>query len=213
MSKRRNLVSGVVAAVLAALVYLQFRSWRGFDWATFWGQTDQVHILRIVYAIALTYLAFVIRAIRWKVFPRPVRRETTIGNLLAPTFIGFTGLAMFGRPGELIRPYLIARKEDLTFSSQLAVWAVERIFDLGAFALLLILAIFFVAGPGELRYYSSFRQGGFILAGLVVVLALAAQVVSQKGEAVADWVETGSSHVAADLRKKLRFVSVNFAAA
>jgi hypothetical protein len=35
MNKRRNLVSGVVAAVLAALVYLQFRSWRGFDWATF----------------------------------------------------------------------------------------------------------------------------------------------------------------------------------
>jgi hypothetical protein len=76
-----------------------------------------------------------------------------------------------------------------------------------------MLAIFFVAGPGELRYYSSFRQGRLILAGLVVILALAARMVSQKGEGVADWVERGSSHVAADLRKKLRFVSANFAAA
>jgi uncharacterized protein (TIRG00374 family) len=203
MGKRRNLVYGVVASILAALVYMQFRSWRGFDWASFWGQTHQINTLRIANAIGLTYLAYAMRALRWRVFLRPVRRETTVGGLLAPTLIGFSGLAMFGRPGELIRPYLIARKEHLTFSSQLAVWAVERIFDLGAFALLLILAIFFAVGQRELRYYGSFRRGGFILAGLVAILALTARLVSQKGGTVADWVENGSFHLAFNPRQKI----------
>ena len=63
-------------------------------------------------------------------------------DLVSPTVIGFTGLALLGRAGEFIRPYLIARRTDLSFSSQLAVWAVERIFDVGAFTVLMVLAIF-----------------------------------------------------------------------
>ena len=63
-------------------------------------------------------------------------------DLLSPTLIGFAGLALLGRAGEFIRPYLIARRTDLPFSSQLAVWAVERIFDVGAFTVLMVLAIF-----------------------------------------------------------------------
>ncbi|MGA8406616.1 MAG: lysylphosphatidylglycerol synthase transmembrane domain-containing protein [Candidatus Acidiferrales bacterium] len=181
-------------AILAALIYLQFRTWRGFDWAAFWSQTGQVHMLNIIYALALNYLAYVLRAFRWKIFLRPVRENAKVIDLLAPTFIGFTGLAILGRPGELIRPYLIARKEDLPFSSQLAVWAVERIFDLGAFALLLLAAIFFAVGPRELAYYSRIRTGGFVLAGLVTILAVVAEVINLKGYAAADWIEKEFSH-------------------
>lgn len=190
-------------AILGALVYMQFRTWRNFDWTAFWSQTKQIHKLNIIFAIALNYLAYLMRAVRWKVFLRPSRRETTVLRLLGPTLIGFSGLAMFGRPGELIRPYLIARKESLSFSSQLAVWTVERIFDLGAFALLLMAAITFAAGPKELAYYSSFRQGGFILAGLVAVLTLAARLISQHGEAVADWVDRHFSHLASNLGPRI----------
>ena len=151
-------------------------------------------MLNIIYALALNYLAYVLRAFRWKIFLRPVRENAKVIDLLAPTFIGFTGLAILGRPGELIRPYLIARKEDLPFSSQLAVWAVERIFDLGAFALLLLAAIFFAVGPRELAYYSRIRTGGFVLAGLVTILAVVAEVINLKGYAAADWIEKEFSH-------------------
>ena len=42
-----------------------------------------------------------------------------------------------GRPGELIRPYLIAVREKTPFSSQMAIWLLERIWDL-----LIVLAMF-----------------------------------------------------------------------
>src|SRR5207237_5959534 len=110
--------------------------------------------------------------------------------LLAPTIVGFTGLALLGRPGEMIRPYLIARKENLSFPSQLAVWTVERIFDIGAFASLLVMAIFFTQGPRQfVEYYPKFRKGGLILIGLVMVMAVIALVIRLKGELVARWAE------------------------
>ena len=93
-------------------------------------------------AVALIYIAYVLRAVRWKIFLKPVRPNAKVIDLVSPTLIGFTGLALLGRAGEFIRPYLIARRQKLPFSSQLAVWAVERIFDIGAFTVLMVLAIF-----------------------------------------------------------------------
>ena len=43
MSKKQIIIYGLLAAVFAILVYVQFRTWRNFDWATFWSQTDQVN--------------------------------------------------------------------------------------------------------------------------------------------------------------------------
>jgi len=63
-------------------------------------------------------------------------RQASFRDVLSPTLIGFTGLAILGRPGELVRPYMIARRTGLTMSSQMGVWMVERIFDMAAFAVL-----------------------------------------------------------------------------
>ncbi len=161
MTKKRYVVYAVVFLVLTVLVYLQFRTWQNFDWVRF-RETRPQKWNHILHGIALIYLAYVARAIRWKIFLRPVRPQASSVSLVAPTIIGFTGLALLGRPGELIRPYLIARRQNLSFSSQLGVWAVERIFDFGAFTVLLVSAILVSAGPRSLPFYHRFREGGFL---------------------------------------------------
>ncbi|HTE91244.1 MAG TPA: lysylphosphatidylglycerol synthase transmembrane domain-containing protein [Terriglobales bacterium] len=203
MSKKQFIIYAVLAAVFAILVYMQFRTWRHFDWDTFWSQTDQVNKRHIFHAIGLIYLAYVVRAFRWKIFLRPVRPQASWWGLIAPTLIGFAGLAILGRPGELIRPYVIARKENLPFSSQLGVWAVERIFDIGAFTLLLMIAIFVAHSPKELEYYGRFRTGGLILLGIVIGMTAIAMAISRKGEALASWIEHRFSHLAANLGKRI----------
>jgi len=121
MTKKHTLATAIVLAVLCLLIYLQVHAWKKFDWATFWSNTSDVNWKFVLLSVALTYLAYVLRAVRWKIFLKPMC-STTTSRLLGPQFIGFTGLALLGRPGEMIRPYLIARKENLTFSSQVAVW-------------------------------------------------------------------------------------------
>ena len=202
MNNKKYVAYAVIFVVLAVLVYLQFRTWQNFDWARF-RETRPQKWRHILHGIALIYLAYVVRAIRWKIFLRPVRPQASSASLVAPTIIGFTGLALLGRPGELIRPYLIARRQNLTFSSQLAVWAVERIFDIGAFTVLLVSAIFVAAGPRSLPFYSRFREGGFLLVALVAGISLGAAAVHWKGEAIADWIEQRFSHLAANLGRKI----------
>src|SRR5215470_9507030 len=192
MKAKRLFAYLVVFALLVLLFYLQFRTWRAFDWERFGNQTGQAFrgwgLIHILLGVGFTYLAYLMRAFRWKIFLRPVKRTTT-AELIAPTIIGFTGISLLGRLGEMIRPYLIARKVQLPFSSQLAVWTVERIFDFGGFALLLISAIFFAPDLKALKYYDRFRQGGLLLVVFVATLAIAMWVINAKGEFVASLVQ------------------------
>jgi glycosyltransferase 2 family protein len=140
MSKKRFLITALVLVVLSALVYLQVRTWKKFDWHRFWAATHNTNKFYLVAGVSLVYADYILRAVRWKIMLRPVCEAKT-ADLVAPTTIGFAGLALLGRPGEFIRPYLIARKVNLTMASQLAVWTVERIFDTGAFALIMAVNI------------------------------------------------------------------------
>ena len=203
MDRKRIFLYTLAFAVFAVLVYMQFRTWRHFDWATFWSESRDLgrppHIYHLFHAVALIYLAYAMRALRWKIFLRPVRPHASAWKLVSPTLVGFTGLALLGRPGELIRPYLIARRENLTFSSQLAVWAVERIFDIAAFTILLVLAAFFATAPKRLAYHRSFQEAGLVFLALSVGLTIGAIVVSRSGEALASWVERKFAHLASNL--------------
>jgi len=206
MDKKRILASVVVFLILAALIYLQYRHWRSFDWGTFWSQTHRIKKWHVIHGIILIYLAYVVRALRWKIFLKPVRPKTTVVEMVSPTLVGFTGLALLGRAGEFIRPYLIARRTDLPFSSQLAVWAVERIFDIGAFAVLMALAIFLPSALPSIphpEYYLRFREAGFILIGVVAATAVAAVIIGKNGETAAAWVEQRFAHLSSNLGHKL----------
>jgi len=206
MDKKRILASIVVFCILAVLIYLQYRHWRTFDWATFWSQTHRIRKWHVVHGILLIYAGYVVRALRWKIFLRPVRPKTKVTELVSPTLIGFTGLALLGRAGEFIRPYLIARRTDLPFSSQLAVWAVERIFDIGAFGVLMALAIFLPSALQSIphpEYYQRFREAGFLLIAFVLGTTAAAVVIGRNGDAAAGWVEQRFAHVSSNLGHRL----------
>jgi hypothetical protein len=83
--------------------------------------------------------------------------------LVGSQFVGFTGLAIFGRIGELIRPLLVSRRTGLSFSSQVAVVAVERIFDLGAFALIFSLNLALAPGLNALPNHELFHKVGYAI--------------------------------------------------
>ena len=206
MDKKRIVASAVVFLILATLFYLQYKHWQSFDWGTFWAQTGRIKKLHVLHAIALIYFAYFLRSVRWKIFLQPVRPNVKMMDLVPPTLIGFTGLALLGRAGEFIRPYLIARRTDLPFSSQLAAWAVERIFDVGAFTALMVLAIFLPSALPAIphpEYYQRFREGGFLLIGVVVALTIGAIVIRRSGEAVAQWIEERFGHLSANLGHKM----------
>jgi glycosyltransferase 2 family protein len=199
--KRKWILTGVLIC-LPALFGLQLRFWREFDWRTFCLQTSQAKIAPIASAVALIYLAYMILAWRWKIFLFPFRRSS-LARLFPPTAIGFTGLVLLGRPGDLIRPYLIARNEKVSFSSQVAIWVVERLFDLLAAALLITISLLAKPAWDSGVYVGKLRVAGAIL--LAVVLGLLAAIFLLRGQVrtLAGWVRSECRRFNGDLGERL----------
>ena len=103
MDRKRILLYALAFVVFLMLVYMQFRTWRNFDWATFWRESRNLgkppHIFHLFHAVALIYVAYIMRALRWKIFLRPVRPQASTWNLLSPDADRFHRIGAAGTPG------------------------------------------------------------------------------------------------------------------
>ena len=163
-----------------------------FDWAGFATSLRAVDVKLIALAILVIYSNNFLRAMRWAVFLRPALKQAGKSrihwwSLVGSQFIGFAGLAIFGRIGELIRPLLVSRRTALPFSSQIAVVAVERVFDLGAFAL--IFSINLLISP-QLKTLPYLHKAGYTIAGLTLTLLIFVAAVRLAGAMVASLAGT-----------------------
>jgi glycosyltransferase 2 family protein len=123
---------------LVALVLLRSELRKqGFHWSVFAATLARLDWTWLMAALALVFAAYYGRALRWAVLLKPLRPNPNMWTLFSATLIGFTAVTVLGRPGEFVRPYLISAQERVSFSSQLAAWVLERIYDL-----LMALAIF-----------------------------------------------------------------------
>ena len=120
MTRKRLLLLIIIVLVLAGLVDLQIHAWRRFDWEKFIEGTAGLNYWKVMIGILLIYSADFLRAIRWKIFLRPTKPKASWVGLIAPQYVGFTGLALLGRPGEFVRPYLIARRENVSAIDHIA---------------------------------------------------------------------------------------------
>jgi uncharacterized protein (TIRG00374 family) len=158
-----------------------------FDWQRFLHSCRSADWRMLLLAVGVIQINYFMRAMRWWVFLRPAFRAekqqpTPWYALIAPQFIGFTGLAILGRVGELIRPILIARKTGLSFSSQVAVLTVERVFDLGAFGAIFSLNLLLAPQLQSLPYI---QKAGLTIGTLTLVIAGFVAAVRFAGEQVA----------------------------
>ena len=178
--KRKRLWLTVLAVVVGVLVVWQFRhspEWRQFSWAAVWQATAEAKAGDIFGSVVLIYTTYVIRTWRWEVLMATPGRFWPI---LKGTMIGFTGTALLGRPGELVRPYYIARKHRGGLPPQLAVWMLERMFDMSGVVLLVGLDLALSPDIQALTrsggYQGAFQKAGMVLsagiAGLMAALYL-----------------------------------------
>jgi uncharacterized protein (TIRG00374 family) len=131
-SRRHWLTFLAGALVLGLLLGYSVRrnpQWREFQWTAFLATFLQIEPGWAAAGLLAVYATYVVRALRWKALMRYMEREPNLWNLFSATVIGFAAIGVFGRAGEMVRPYLVSRKENVPLSGQVAVWLVERCFD------------------------------------------------------------------------------------
>jgi glycosyltransferase 2 family protein len=137
-SKRWRWVALLAVATLMIIYgFAQKREIATFDWPLFGASLLRLDWRWMAAAGALCMASYAGRALRWSVLMWPVKPNPSFWGITSATIIGFAAVVVLGRPGEFVRPYLIAMREKVPVSSQLAAWMLERIFDI-----LLVMLIF-----------------------------------------------------------------------
>ena len=139
MKKNQWILGVVVLAVLVGLV-IWARHRVNFEFGKFWHQLAHADWSRIAIALACIYIGYVFRSARWAFLLRH-NKKVSLFSLIGTQVIGFTGVALIGRVADLVRPYLVARRTGLPLSSQIAVYIVERLFDMGSIAIIFSIAL------------------------------------------------------------------------
>ncbi|HKW32482.1 MAG TPA: lysylphosphatidylglycerol synthase transmembrane domain-containing protein [Candidatus Acidoferrum sp.] len=105
----------------------------------------------LLLAVIVIYGCYAIRALRWQLFQGNLG-SSRFWVIYKMTLAGFAAIFILGRPGEPVRPLLLARKEKLPIADMFGIYALERLFDTASTAVIAALALFFVkaqSGGGE----------------------------------------------------------------
>ncbi len=174
---RKLLVALLVLVVLGALVYRSRGAITlvGFSWQRLGHALREARISLLLLSVATIYTCYAIRTLRWVRFSQYLGRPTFV-NVFTSTLIGFTTLFLLGRAGEPIRPLLIARKDRLPVSGTFGIYVLERLFDTGSTAVIVIVSL--LAFPATLStggaggaWQAGARSTGFVLlAGLLAAM-------------------------------------------
>jgi uncharacterized protein (TIRG00374 family) len=171
-----------VVLVLLVLILWLARGHASFDWKSLGHQLRSVSPTLILIAFACTYLGYVLRAWRWAVLLKPLHKTTTL-QMVPSQFIGFTIVALFGRFADLGRPYLIARRLKTPVATQLAVYSIERAFDLASAAIIFSATLAFA--PHNMPHHEAFARAGILSLAATLFLAVFALSLRFAGNQVA----------------------------
>ncbi len=155
-------------AISLAFIYVAFR---GQDLSRVWGALSRANYWYVIPALALYFAGVWVRAVRWSILLRPLRRLSA-RDLFPVVVIGYmANNALPLRAGELVRSYVLGNRTGVRKTSSLATIAVERLFDGLTMLGFILVASISIGLTSELRHLVLIAAAlfGLALVGLVAV--------------------------------------------
>jgi len=139
-TKKSLLRWAVVIVLLVACVWFTIRN---LDMAKVWGYMVSADYLWVLLSIPVMLMSHWVRAFRWKTMLQPVVKHTKMLDLFSAVMAGYAVNNVLPlRTGELVRPYVLARREKISFTSVFATIIVERFIDVVVLFLMLAAVTF-----------------------------------------------------------------------
>ena len=150
---------------------------RNADMRAVWAETRRADPFLLAAALIVTAVTYGLRALRWQYLLAPLGL-VHFGIAFRATVIGFAATFLLpARAGEVIRPYLLARREGLPATAAFATIILERLLDLVTVLGLFAFFVFTVnpaSIPADPEKLAQVKFGGLIAAaGGAAALAVA----------------------------------------
>jgi uncharacterized protein (TIRG00374 family) len=154
------------------LLYFFFRS---MDFREVWRALRSADPLLLAGVVAASVVTYVLRSWRWGELLAPLAR-VPFGDLFSATVVGFMAGLAIPRAGEILRPYLVARRHPVSTAAGVATIILERLFDLVTVLLLFGAYLFVLPPPASQAQGSTMgvvkMAGAATALGSLVVLGL-----------------------------------------
>ncbi|MFQ5422085.1 MAG: lysylphosphatidylglycerol synthase transmembrane domain-containing protein [Anaerolineae bacterium] len=159
---------------------------RGLDLGEVWADMRQANYLWLIPSVAVYFLAVWVRTWRWDYMLRPLK-QIPLKRLFPVVVIGYMGNNIYPfRAGEVLRSYVLRRREDVSMSASLATVIVERVFD-GLVMLVFVFAALPLAPlPSDAIRATVVVASVAFFGAMVVFFGMAA--APQKMMALAEWL-------------------------
>jgi glycosyltransferase 2 family protein len=167
--------------VLALTVGLLAFFFNDVNFGDVWTATREADPGLLILAVGITMMIYTFRALRWQYLLAPIG-PTHFATAFQTTIIGFAASFLLpARPGEVLRPYLLAKREGLPATACFATIILERLLDMVT-VLLLFGAFVVLVDPATLAVdpalYAKVKTGGWLaaagaIAGLGILFVLA----------------------------------------
>jgi len=185
----------VLVALMLVLVGVFLRN---ANLAEVWHVMRTAHPGFVAAGVACLFTSYALRAVRWQVMLAPLGR-THFGPAFRATVIGFAASFILpARAGEILRPWLLARREGLDTAALITTIVIERLLDFVT-VLVLLAAFFTFFDPGlsamdpamfqTVKTWGT-RAGYAAMAGMAVLIGAAARPawLLRTVEAVTAWL-------------------------
>jgi uncharacterized protein (TIRG00374 family) len=128
MSKKIIITFTIGLIISIATLYLAFRN---VPFTELVNYLLSINYWWILPTVVLILISFVIRVIRWQ-FILGSHQHVSFRHAFHPLMIGFMiNCVLPGRVGEMARPAILKKKQNVPFTTGLATVAAERVFDMG----------------------------------------------------------------------------------
>ena len=183
---RARVLRWTLTAGIVVMLVLFFRT---IEWAKTWHSIRSATPGLLTLAILLNIVSVVVKGVRWWIFLVPVARAP-LGLVMRATIAG-AGLndILVANGGDVARGVFVARAANAPGATVVATLAVERLFDVVCYVLLLAFAGLFLTLPERLEIWT--YPAAFALAALIAFLVFLRRVRAPRAAVAA--IDTGAS--------------------
>lgn len=172
----------IVLAGLVLAAFVVYQSTGFVHKANFTGQkllhaVAGANLYLLVLCVVVIYVCYAVRSLRWQLFQGNLG-SSRFWVIYKMTLAGFTAIFALGRPGEPVRPLLLARKENLPIADMFGIYALERLFDFGAAAVFGALALILYQSHGYQAGLTSELGTWVRKAGIVLLAAVGGGILA-----------------------------------
>lgn len=133
----------------------------------------------VIASIPIIILSHWMRAVRWRVFLKPIENAKSTWNLFSAVMVGYAVNNILPlRSGEIVRPYVYARRQKVSRTAVFATIIVERVIDVIYLLLLFVLAFFLMRNKISIAFEELSSENIILYFILPVVLILAVILLS-----------------------------------